>query len=67
MVGSGTYMKPAFLKPLIMPFAAAFLSSSDPLRKREKSMSCIMSVGWHWVRRCVTTDWNKQAVLRHGC
>lgn len=42
-------MKPASLKPSMIPFAAAFLSSSDPLRKREKSMSCIgqwNGVGW---------------------
>lgn len=47
----GMYMKPASLKPLITPSAAAFLSSSDPLRKREKSMSFIMSVEWHLVQR----------------
>lgn len=46
---SSTCMKPASVKPSIMPFAAAFLSSSDPLRKREKSMSC-MRCQWDGVR-----------------
>lgn len=38
---SSTCMKPASMKPSIMLFTVAFFSSSDPLRKREKSMSCM--------------------------